>query len=89
MVPLLQNAVDKPYATLITLFMNAVEETMTDKDRIRDMTPSSTSSRKLLRYLPPSGDRINEYDPKIVKFIMARDLVTEYDFVFKRYVQRY
>lgn len=88
-IPLLQSTVDNPHATLITLFMNAVDETMTDEDRIRDMTPNSASSRRLLQYLPPSGSLVSEYDPKLVKFNMGRDLVTKYDSVFNRYVQRF
>lgn len=84
MIPLLQNKVDNPHATLITLFMNAVDETMTDEDRIQDMTQNSTSSRRLLQYLPPSGSLVSKYDPKLIKFNMGRDLVTEYDYVFNR-----
>jgi hypothetical protein len=88
MIPLLQNPIENPHATLITLFMNAVEETMTDEDKIRDMTPRSTSSRRLLQYIPPQGGLGTRYDPKLIKFNMGRDLVTKYDFVFDRYVQR-
>lgn len=87
MIPLLQNAVDNPHATLITLFMNAVEETMTDEDKIQDMTPSSTSSRRLAQYIPLRGGQVTRYDPKVIKYYMGQDLVTEYELVFDRYVQ--
>jgi hypothetical protein len=86
MVPLLKPRLENPHATLITLFMNAVEETLTDKDRLRDLTPQSASSLKLVRYLPPDRRPTSRYDPVIIKVNMARDLVMDYDAIFDRYV---
>ncbi|KAL3461958.1 hypothetical protein BJX64DRAFT_288910 [Aspergillus heterothallicus] len=88
-VPLLQNPATNPHATLITLFMNAVDETMTDEENFREIQPNTASSRRLLRYLPPSGGIMSEYDPKLIKFNMARDLVTKYDPVFNRYCDQF
>lgn len=87
MIPLLQPVADNPHATLITLFLNAVEENLTNEDRMRDLVQSSLPSRRLLHYIPPRGPRIVKYDPIIIKNLMGRDLVMEYDFVFDRYVQ--
>lgn len=87
MMPLLQKRNVNPHATLITLFMNAVEETLTDEDKMRDMTPSSASSRRLMRYIPHKGSRVTRYDPVLVKLYMGRDLVTGYDFAFDRYAK--
>lgn len=84
MVPLLQTPLQNPHATLITLFMNAVDETMTDQDKIRDMTPNSTSTKRLLRYLPPKGRPTSRFDPELIKFNLARDYVTTYDHIFER-----
>jgi hypothetical protein len=86
MVPLLKPPLENPHATLITLFMNAVEETLTDEDRLRDLARHSASSRKLVRYLAPERRLTSRYDPVLVKFNMARDLVMDYDAIFDRYV---
>lgn len=84
MIPLLRDRVDNPRATLITLFMNAVDENMTDEDQLRDMMPQSQSTRQLLRYLPPDGSRASSFDPKIIKFNLARDIVTDYEVILKK-----
>lgn len=81
MIPLLQNKVDNPHATLITLFLNAVEETENQNTK-----PDSASTRKLLQYIPLTSVWPSRYDPTLVKFDMARDLVTDHDTVFDRYV---
>lgn len=86
MIPLLQSPRENPHATLITLFMNAVEETMTDEERVQGITPQSVSSRRLLRYLPPKRRPISRYDPELVRMNMARDLVMDYNPTFDRYV---
>ncbi|KAL4749304.1 hypothetical protein BDW72DRAFT_214109 [Aspergillus terricola var. indicus] len=84
MIPLLQPPRENPCATLITLFMNAVEEAMTDEDR-KEMTSRSES---LLQYLPPKRRPISSYDPELVKVIMALDLVMDYNLVFDRYTDK-
>ncbi|KEY75023.1 hypothetical protein S7711_01362 [Stachybotrys chartarum IBT 7711] len=89
MIPLLQDTLDNPHATLITLFMNAVDETLTDEDRRSVMTLNSMSTRRLLRYLPPNGAPPSQYDPRIIKFNLARDLVTTYDNIFDRYMKEF
>lgn len=83
-VPLLQSSHFNPHATLLTLFMNAVDETTTDEDRIRDSRPNSSSTKRLLRYLPPDGRPMSSYDPRIIKFNLGRDLVTDYRHIFAK-----
>ncbi|KAL2022832.1 hypothetical protein VTK56DRAFT_4363 [Thermocarpiscus australiensis] len=87
MVPLLQDPLANPHATLITLFMNAVDENMTDEDRIADMAPHSPTTRRLLKYLPLKGMPTNEFDPELIKFGFARDIVATHDHVFDRFVK--
>ncbi|KAJ5798007.1 uncharacterized protein N7503_007303 [Penicillium pulvis] len=89
MVPLLQTPLQNPHATLITLFMNAVDEALTDQDKIRDMTPNSTSTKRLLKYLPPKGRPTSRYDPGLIRFNLARDYVITYDHIFDRYLKAY
>lgn len=84
MVPLLQGPLINPHATLITLFMNAVDENMTDQDRVADLTPHSPTTKRLLKYLPPKGMPTNPSDPEIIKFSFARDNVATYDHIFDR-----
>lgn len=86
-VPLLQPSHYNPHATLLTLFMNAVDETLTDEDRMRDATPDSSATKRLLKYLPPDGRRLSKFDPRIVKFNLGRDLVTDYRPIFTRWVR--
>jgi hypothetical protein len=84
MVPLLQTPLENPHATLITLFMNAVDETLTDQDRLHDLTAHSPTTKSLLKYLPPKGRPTSIYDPELVKFDLGRDLITTYDHIFDR-----
>lgn len=84
MMPLLQGPPINPHATLITLFMNAVDENITDQDRIADMTPHSPTTERLLKYLPPKGMLTNPSDPQLIKFVFAQDNVATYDHIFDR-----
>ncbi|KAJ6014888.1 hypothetical protein N7540_009479 [Penicillium herquei] len=84
MVPLLQPPLRNPHATLISLFMNAIEETMTDEDRIREAQRNSPATKKLLKYLPPNRPLSSRYDPALIKFNFSRDLVTNYDDIFSK-----
>jgi hypothetical protein len=84
MMPLLQGPLINPNATLITLFINAVDENITDQDRIADITQHSPTTKRLLKYLPPEGGPTNPFDPKIIKFSYARDSVATYDHIFDR-----
>jgi hypothetical protein len=84
MVPLLQGPLINPHATLITLFMNAVDENITDQDQISDMTPHSPTTKRLLKYLPPKGMPTNPFDPELIKISFARDNVATYDHIFDR-----
>lgn len=84
MVPLLQSPLVNPHATLITLFLNAVEATLSEQDRLHGLTEHSAVTRRLFKYLPPKGRPASPYDPELVKFNLGRDLVTTYDNVFDR-----
>lgn len=83
MTPLLEDPRSNPHATLITLFMNAIEENMTDYDRISAM---STSSQRLLKYLPLMQPISGGNDPDVIKRLFAVDFVTAYDHIFDRYL---
>ncbi|KAL2833788.1 hypothetical protein BDW59DRAFT_156589 [Aspergillus cavernicola] len=89
MTPLLQTPLMNPHATLITLFMNAVEEAMTNEDRLKDLTPHSKSTKKLLKYLPPIRRAVSKYDPSLISFNVGRDITTTYDHIFDRYTKEF
>lgn len=72
-----------PHATLITLFMNAVDENMTEQDHMR-VAMSSHLSQVLVEYLPPTKPPIGKYDPDFIKFVCARDLFIGYEQYFDR-----
>jgi hypothetical protein len=84
MVPLLQTPVQNPHATLITLFMNAVDGTMTDDDRMQGLTSHSRATKSLLKYLPPNRTATSRFDPAVIKFQVGRELVATYDHIFDR-----
>jgi hypothetical protein len=45
MMPLLQEPLVNPHATLITLLMNVVEENITDQDKMADAVPQSLTTK--------------------------------------------
>lgn len=86
MVPLLQEPHINPHATLITLFMNVVDENMTTEDQRADITPHSLTTKRLHKYLPRTnrGMTTNTYGPEIIKISFARDIVKSYDNIINR-----
>lgn len=80
MVPLLQTPLENPHATLITLFLNAVEEAMTE-----GLNLSSAETKRLFQYIPPKKIT-STYDPMIIKFQLGQDFVASYEHIFNRYV---
>ncbi|KAL7939876.1 glycosyl hydrolase family 76 domain-containing protein [Trichoderma chlorosporum] len=97
MGPLLQAPLINPHATLITLFRNAIRETMTMQDRVMDMytyRPATqlireynvrmgvTSATFIARYPP-------EVDHKVIKWAYAQANVAVYDPVFDRFMKTF
>lgn len=79
MVPLLQTPVQNPHVTIIALFMNAVEETLTDEDRMQSLTLHSRATKSLLKFLPPNGATTfgattSRYNPAVIKYQVGRNL---------------
>ena len=84
MVPLLQEPLVNPHATLITLFMNAIDENTTDQERFAEMNPHSLSSRRLRIYLPLRTVLTSEWDPELIKWEFVRDGLGNHDHIFDR-----
>ncbi|KAF5664362.1 hypothetical protein FHETE_7119 [Fusarium heterosporum] len=84
MSPLLQAPSVNPHATLITLFMNLVDESMTKQDQMAEATMGSLSTKRLLQFIPPERPPTSHHDPDIIKFAYARDFVRNYDHIFDR-----
>ncbi|KAJ0336226.1 hypothetical protein KNSL1_013354 [Colletotrichum chrysophilum] len=88
MIPLLQSPLVDPHGTLITLFMNAVDENATEMERLTDMKADGMVMKRIHKYLSPSGRPLNYYDTTIFKIMAARDCVPTYDHVFDRHAAK-
>jgi hypothetical protein len=64
--------------------MNAVDESITDQDKIADLAPHSPTTKRLLKYLPPKERPPGTSDPETIKFLFALDNVATYDHSFDR-----
>lgn len=84
--PMLRDAVTNPHATLITLFMNAVQENRTPQEEVNDMVGNRQTTEALLRYLRASSPAApaSKHDPAVMKFHCARDFVATHDRYFDR-----
>lgn len=83
MVPLLQSPLENPHATLILLFLNAVDENLSDQDKLDSLTEQNAVQR-LSKYLPPKRRLISPHDPEFAQFYLGLDLVTNFDNIFDR-----
>lgn len=87
MIPLLQSSLINPFATLITLFMNAVAENVTEAEKLAEMKSDNTVTKRVYEYLSVNGNPRTRYDTTIIiKILAARDCVATYDHIFDRYV---
>ena len=84
MAPLLEAPRVNQHATLITLFMNAVEESITEKERYASIKPNSETTRALAQYLPVKAQLSSRYDPQLVISLCAREIIGKYDSPFDR-----
>lgn len=82
--PLLQSHAMNPHATLITLFMNAVDEIKTKQDQILEMSSSSLALKTLIKYMPPTGRSASKNDPAIMKLSSSVDYVASHDRYFNQ-----
>ncbi|KAF5565162.1 SET MYND domain-containing protein, partial [Fusarium pseudoanthophilum] len=79
MAPLLRHPSVNPHATLITLFMNMVDEQSTDEDRIEGIkNPRSKSAKRIIKYLPLERPISGVNDPFIIMVAYARGYVREF-----------
>lgn len=84
MIPLLQSPLENPHATLITLFMNAVDENMTEAEERSNMNAKGPTMKRILQYLSPPVRQLTPNDPIIFKILSARDSVANHDSTFDR-----
>ncbi|KAH7204657.1 hypothetical protein DER44DRAFT_666985 [Fusarium oxysporum] len=87
MAPVLREPSINPHATLITLFMNMVEETLTPADKMGGMNPTSKLSKRLTKFLPPQCPMRGVHDPYLVKFMYACGHVREFDDILERFAK--
>ncbi|KAH7182258.1 uncharacterized protein B0J16DRAFT_356302 [Fusarium flagelliforme] len=78
MSPLLRSPSINSHATLITSFMNVVDENLANQDRMAEAKVGSASTNPTSRY-----------DPGVIMFSFARDSVTAYDSIFDRVAKQF
>ncbi|OCK75946.1 hypothetical protein K432DRAFT_419507 [Lepidopterella palustris CBS 459.81] len=83
--PLLQPPEENPHATLITLFLNAVDETITKRDEVQGLPEEM---QRLSRYLPLKSPS-SSYNAEVVGLLSARSLVRDVDRIFERYMRNH
>ncbi|UKZ75167.1 hypothetical protein TrVFT333_002843 [Trichoderma virens FT-333] len=97
MGPLLQAPHVNPHATLITLFREAIRETMTMQDRIMDMYTYRPETKLIRKYFAYIGAYAAGYnpdaaplsDPKAIKWTYAQANVANYDPIFDRFMNNF
>lgn len=82
LAPLLQSPTTNPHATLITFFMNAVQE-MVGPDAREDL---EQEVRKLAKYMPDLGARPSMYGARMMVMMASGALVRDVDKYFNRYI---
>ncbi|KAK8917376.1 hypothetical protein VCV18_009840 [Metarhizium anisopliae] len=82
---LLKEPQTNPHATLITLFMNAVPETVTKRDEYASLREELS---QVTKYLTPSFS-IAPYDADRLRIDSCRDMVRNNDKFFDRYAGRF
>ncbi|KAF5723855.1 hypothetical protein FMUND_1463 [Fusarium mundagurra] len=86
MAPLLRKPSINPHATLVTLFMNMVDENWTIMDEFADCSPTSLANRRLVHCLPVVHPLMDPADPAMVKVTYGASHLREYDNIFQRVV---
>ncbi|KAG8157039.1 hypothetical protein KVR01_013029 [Diaporthe batatas] len=84
----IESTATNPHATLITLFMNAVDETQhfDSKGGPRN-SPHDPAIKRAMAYLSVSPASLTANNPMIFKLLLARDSVSNHDNTFDRYVK--
>ncbi|RDH38175.1 hypothetical protein BDQ94DRAFT_166380 [Aspergillus welwitschiae] len=87
-VPLLQTPVDNPHATLITFFLNAVDETLTAQDKAKE-TFELPTKKHISGYLPSKEQSIITQCNKIGQLITVQAMIKDFSHIFERYIVKH
>jgi hypothetical protein len=74
--PLLEAPTANPHATLITLFMNAIEEEFRECGEDHNASIMRKEISLLTKYIPYRPN-LNDYDPDFIKLSFAKPLVRD------------
>lgn len=77
----LQSPDINPHATLLTLFMNAIPEMITDHEDASDLRHDMS---KAMKYIPFTGLPGNLRDPRFLRLMEARSIFRDNDKYFNR-----
>ncbi|QYS97447.1 MYND-type zinc finger protein samB [Trichoderma simmonsii] len=92
MGPLLQCPRANPHATLITLFRNAITETMTMQDRMMDMYTRRPEMKLIQEYISHIGAKSFHHpllDHRPLMWTYAQANVAAYDPIFDRFMENF
>ncbi|KAF2141159.1 uncharacterized protein K452DRAFT_272970 [Aplosporella prunicola CBS 121167] len=84
--PLLKPITENPHATLVTLFLNAVNEMESRPDTTQTLW---REMGRLMAYFPENRLAKNKRGAETIKLTAALDLLRDFDGLFTRYTQRY
>jgi hypothetical protein len=76
---LLDDPMVSPHATLLCLFLNAVDET---ERMLGDMTMQTRDMMRAMPFFTRTGKPTSKYDPKIVLSTAAKDYMRDGDYYF-------
>ncbi|KAL4786424.1 hypothetical protein BJX76DRAFT_355152 [Aspergillus varians] len=80
---LLSFSVESPHATLIILFYHAVTETLINGESAPILTWGTEPCERIEKYAA-----LAQYDPRLIKFLSAMELVNNWESVFQQYTSK-
>ena len=83
LAPLLQTRAENPHATLIMLFVNAVDESMTHVEKFGALAATATKCRG---YFPPAPANPSPNGREVMSYLAAGPLFRDVDKIFDRQV---
>ena len=82
--PWLKPADINPHATLLALFLNAVPESTTELDTIKN---AAVARAPVLKFLPGPERSPSSFHPKFIKYMCALELYNDFEGIFQRYMK--
>ncbi|RDW81293.1 uncharacterized protein DSM5745_04850 [Aspergillus mulundensis] len=89
-MPLLRSPRNNPHATLITKFMNAVDEILHDPSKKPDLASQKrAAAERISQYLPLDEHALRSLPGALQKYALGLTMLTHYDNAFNCYAEYY